>query len=167
MAIKRKKRKKSKSKLTMNSLSKITEASHKYLEEDNLRSSNEINVPKDRENVSPSNMNLDVGMPSELKIMNKSTKTIQSKNSENRRIVDRIKMNCCCICFWFCFARKKKNIQKILLDEGMNIIVENLDIINIFNKIYIANIIGQSLKKTENIFEMSETCKQKMQDLVK
>ena len=167
MAIKMKRKRKIKSKGTMNSLSRNTETSHKNLEEDNLRSPNEINIPNERENISPFNMDMNFGMPSELKNMNKETERIQNKNSENRRIIDRIKMNCCCIYFWFCFARKKKNIQNILLDEGMNVIVENLDIMNIFNKIYIADIIGQSLKKSENIFDMSDTCKQKLQDLVK
>ena len=151
----------------MNSLSRNTEMSHKNLEEDNITSPNKIYIPNERENISPFNMDMNLGMPSEVKNMNKETERIQNKNSENRRIIDRIKMNCCCIYFWFCFARKKKNIQNILLDEGMNVIVENLDIMNIFNKIYIADIIGQSLKKNENIFDMSDTCKQKLQDLVK
>ena len=167
MAIKMKRKRKIKSKGTMNSISRNTEASHKNLEEDNLRSPNEIYIPNERENISPFNMDMNLGMPSEVKNMNKETERIQNKNSENRRIIDRINMNCCCIYFWFCFARKKKNIQNILLDEGMNVIAENLDIMNIFNKIYIADIIGQSLKKNENIFDMSDTCKQKLQDLVK
>ena len=108
---------------------------------------------------------MDFRPPSEEKNVNKETERINSKDSENRRIIDRIKMNCFCIYFWFCFSRKRKNIQNILLDEGKNIIVENLDIMNLFNKIYIADKIGQSLKKTGNIVEMSDICKQKMQDL--
>ena len=70
-------------------------------------------------------------------------------------------MNCCCIYFWFCFARKKKNVQNILLDEGMDIIIENLDIMNIFRKIYNINKIEQSLKVNE-IINMSNKCKQKL-----
>ena len=73
---------------------------------------------------------------SNKKIENKETEEKNSNKGENSRIIDRIKMNFCCIYFWYCFARKKRNIQNILLDEGMEIIIENLDIINIFKKIY-------------------------------
>lgn len=87
--------------------------------------------------------------------------------SENRQIIDKIKMKCYCVYLWFCFARKKKNIENILLDEGMRVVVENLDIINIFKKIHDAELIGETLRKGENLFEMSDTCKQKMQALNK
>ena len=89
------------------------------------------------------------------------------RGGENRRIIDRIKMKCCCVYFWFCFARKKKNIQNILLDEGMRVIVEKLDIINIFKKIYSTEFIEKSLKIKGNVFEMSDTCKQKMKLYIK
>ena len=44
----------------------------------------------------------------------------------------------------------------------MDIIVENLDIMNIFKKIYSVNMIEESMKKSEDILEMSETCKIKL-----
>ena len=76
-------------------------------------------------------------------------------------------MKCCCIYFWFCFARKKKNIDNILLDEGMNIVVEKLDIINVFKKIHSADLIEQTLKRNGDLLEMSDTCKQKIHSLDK
>ena len=104
--------------------------------------------------------NMANSMASEGKIVYKES----DKSSENRRIIDRIKMNCCCIYFWFCFSRKKKNVQNILLDEGMDIIVENLDIMNIFRKIYNMNKVEQSLK-CNGILDMSDQCKLKLKDL--
>ena len=71
--------------------------------------------------------------------------------SENRQIIDKIKMKCYCVYLWFCFKRKKKNIENILLDEGMRVVVENLDIINIFKKIHDAELIGETLRKGENL----------------
>ena len=96
---------------------------------------------------------------SNKKIENKETEEKNSNKGENSRIIDRIKMNFCCIYFWYCFARKKRNIQNILLDEGMEIIIENLDIMNIFKKIYAISTIEEFLKSTENIINMSNRCK--------
>ena len=73
-------------------------------------------------------------------------------------------MNCCCVYFWFCFARKKKNIQNILLDEGIDIIVENLDIMNVFKRIYNFKKIEQSLKVNE-IIGISDKCNIKLSEL--
>jgi len=98
-------------------------------------------------------------MQSEIKMVdNKET----DKGYDNRGIIDRIKMKCCCVYFWFCFARKKKNIQNVLLDEGMRLIEEKLDIINIFKKTYSIESIEKTLKIKENALEMSDTCKQKL-----
>ena len=84
-----------------------------------------------------------INMQSEIKMAdNKET----DRGYEDRRIIDRIKMRCCCVYFWLCFARKKKNIQNVLLDEGMKIIKEKLDIINIFKKIYSIEFIEKTLK---------------------
>lgn len=88
-----------------------------------------------------------------------------AKNGENRRIIERIKMKCYCVYLWFCFARKKKTIENILLDEGMRLVVEKLDIINIFKRIHDADFIEEALKKGDNLFEMSDTCKQKLHSL--
>ena len=99
----------------------------------------------------------------DMKLSNEKTvnKEIEKNKDqgENRRIIDRIHMNCCCIYFWFCFARKKKNIQNILLDEGMDIIVQNLDIMNIFKKIYGMNAVEESLKINDQFIKMSDKCK--------
>ncbi len=54
-----------------------------------------------------------------------------------RNIIPHIKLNKCCIYFCFCFARKKNNLHNILLDEGMKVVTEKLDILNIFKKLII------------------------------
>ena len=128
---------------------------NKNLEEDNLKNQNENNIYNNQNNVYISNIK------SEDKIVNKEIE----RKGEGRKIIDRIKLNCCCIYFWFCFARKKKNIQNILLDEGMDIIIENLDIMNIFKKIYNMNMIENSLKSNGNSWNMSDNCKIKLQEL--
>ena len=157
LTLKRKKKKKVKSKNLMGSPTEQKIITNKNtIEEDNLKgidSNNNIYNKDKNANLVNENM-----VQSEVKMVEKET----DRGGENRRIIDRIKMKCCCVYFWFCFARKKKNIQNVLLDEGMRVIVEKLDIINIFKKIYSTEFIEQSLKIKGNMFEMSDTCKQKM-----
>ena len=92
-----------------------------------------------------------------------SNESVRSK----RNIISNIKLNKCCIYFWFCFARKKNNIQNILLDEGMKVVTEKLDILNIFKILHKAEIIQESFKNKDDNFEMSDACKQKLQVLSK
>ena len=154
LTLRRKKKKKIKSKNTMGSQGAQNIISKNTIEEDILKSTNNIyNKDKIRYSANIENM-----MQSEVKMVNKETE----KGCQNRRIIDRIKMNFCCVYFWFCFSRKKKNIQNVLLDEGMRVIVEKLDIINIFKKIYSTEFIEKTLKIKGNMLEMSDTCKQKI-----
>ena len=155
--IKTKKRKKIKKKLTkVSTLSKTNECINKNLEEDQLKNQDDINI-FNNSNRKDVNNKYDYGMPSENKFVNKETQS----NKNNRQIIDRIKMNCCCIYFWFCFSRKKKNIQNALMDEGMDLVVETLDIMNVFKKIYNLNNMEETLKDNY----MSENCKMKIDSL--
>jgi len=78
------------------------------------------------------------------KFENKEEKKETGWCHHERKIIDKIKINkkrtCCC----FLCTRKKRNIQNILLDEGMRIITEKLDILNMFKKMF------RDEKKQEN-----------------
>ena len=153
LTLKRKKKKKIKSKNTIGS--SIPQNINK-IEEENLKGT-DMNYINNKDKMTNTG-NIENMIQSEIKMVNKET----DRGCEDRRIIDRIKMKCCCIYFWFCFARKKKNIQNVLLDEGMRVIVEKLDIINIFKKIYSTEFIEKYLKIKGNMLEMSDKCKQKM-----
>ena len=90
----------------------------------------------------------------------------QEDNNENTKenIINKIKINRVCIYLCFCFTRKKKMVQNFLLDEGMNIISEKLDIFNIFKKMYKYE---ESVEKEMNskIIEMSNECKLKLNSI--
>jgi hypothetical protein len=78
------------------------------------------------------------------------------------KIVNKIKINKTCLYFCFFIARKRKNLDNLLLDEGINIIYEKLDVLNVFDKIYK---VDQTLEKVEEneLFEvMSNECKIKL-----
>ena len=58
------------------------------------------------------------------------------KEKDEQKLITKIKINRFDICFFLLCIKKRKKMEKILIDEGMNIIVKKLDIINIFNNIY-------------------------------
>ena len=64
----------------------------------------------------------------------------------------------------FCCVRKRKIIQNILLNEGMNIISEKLDIFNIFDKLFKDEKIQEKLLKNE-VIQMSDECKINIQSI--
>ena len=76
-------------------------------------------------------------------------------------IINKIKINKCCIYFCFLCVRKRKNMENILLDEGMRIIIEKLDIINIFKSLYRDDM---GLKE-EKVIIMSNNCIKRLNEI--
>ena len=71
-------------------------------------------------------------------------------------------MNKICLYLCFCCARKRKNVQNILLDEGMKVIKENLDLLNIFQKI---SKMKENDEIKEQMIDMSQECKYNLQSI--
>ena len=59
------------------------------------------------------------------------------KDNKNDKIIERIKFNLLYTYFCFLCLRRKKNFQNDLLDKGMKLVYQKLDIFNIFKKLYI------------------------------
>ena len=97
----------------------------------------------------------------------KETNKEQIAGIDKKGFIKRIRINKCYAFLCFLFARKRKNIQNILLDEGMKIITEKLDIINVFKKIYRDEKLQTKIETNEEIIEMSENCKKNLHDLFK
>ena len=66
---------------------------------------------------------------------------------------------------YICFlcTRKRKKIKNILMDEGMNMFSEKLDVINIFSKLMKIEDFENLSHKKKSI-EMSDECKKRLQD---
>jgi hypothetical protein len=93
---------------------------------------------------------------------NKCNTNIKDGNNQSKEnIISKIKIKRALIYCGFLFVRKRKTVENILLDEGMNIIKEKLDIFNIFDKVYRSEKIHEKLIKQE-IFEMSDECKKNL-----
>jgi hypothetical protein len=97
----------------------------------------------------------------------KETNKEQIIGIERKGLIKRIKVNRFYASLCFLCARKRKNIQNILLDEGMKIIIEKLDIINVFKKLYRDEKLQSKIETKEEIIEMSEDCKKNLHDLFK
>ena len=65
-------------------------------------------------------------------------------------IIDKLVIDKCYS--YFCFCKKKKPLSNILLNEGMKIIIENLDVQNLFKAVY-------KREEIKDPIEMSEECK--------
>ena len=56
-----------------------------------------------------------------------NTKNASKNNYDSNGIINSIDLNIFCVHFGFCFVRKKRNLQNILLNESMKLISEKLD----------------------------------------
>ena len=67
---------------------------------------------------------------------------------------------------YLCFlcVRRRKIIQNILLDEGINIISNKLDIFNIFHELYRNEKLNDKIWKNEDI-KMPDECKARLQTI--
>ena len=88
------------------------------------------------------------------------------RDNKSRRIIKKIKYNPFCTYFCFLCVRKRKNIPNTLVKEGMNIIVEQLDILNLFRKLLKDEKIQETFSKDEVII-MSDNCKFNIQEIMK
>ena len=99
-------------------------------------------------------------IPDDADLDNKKTVFENSKvdSSYNEKsLVKKIRMNRACIYLWFCFVRRRRITENVLLNEGMDLISKRLDIFNIFEKIYKAEQRNEPL--TNKVFSMSNECK--------
>ena len=110
---------------------------------------------------SKSNNNIDIdsikkGSDNE-KVKNRE---ILEKEKNDSNYLNKVRLNRACVYLWFCFVRRRKIMQNILLDEGMDLISQRLDIFNIFEKIYKAELRNE--KVTNKIISMSDECKTRL-----
>ena len=87
------------------------------------------------------------------------------RNSQLRRIIKKVKLNKACLYLCFCCVRKRKNVENALIDEGMKINTEKLDLMNLFKILYKEEILHAYMDQKFEVIEMSEECKLKLQNL--
>ena len=96
----------------------------------------------------------------EVDLDNRKTINDNSKvesSYDEKRLVKKVRMNRACIYICFCFVRRRKIMENVMLNEGMALISKRLDIFNIFEKIYKAEQRNEPL--TNKVFPMTNECK--------
>ena len=89
-------------------------------------------------------------------------------SNENKNFkIDKIKINKAYMYLCFLCVRKRQNIENVLLDEGKRLIVENLDIINIFKRLYKDKEKEKDIATKEQIIKMSDICKNRLEKIYK
>lgn len=74
-----------------------------------------------------------------LNLVAENTNNDNTENNNNKHLIKKIKHNKCFLYFCcLCFSHRK-NKEKIIMDKGMDIIKQNLDIISIFKNMYHGN----------------------------
>jgi len=80
-------------------------------------------------------------------------------------IINKISLNKFLVHIFFCCIRIPKNMKNLLLDEGMKVIMEQLEIFNLFIKLYKEEKIQRNIDHKEYIIEMSKDFKKKYKEL--
>ena len=94
----------------------------------------------------------------------KNNNKVSVEKSQN--VIKKIKLNKLYIHLGFCFVRNIDNINNILFDEGMRIITERLDILNIFRQLFIKSEREQQLKEDIIKDKMSDECKKNIDKII-
>ena len=82
-------------------------------------------------------------------------------NSSDRELKSIYINNWLICCFWC--SNRKKNVNKILIEEGSKLITERLDILNMFSQLYIIELMQKKLGVEAKGMNMSENCKNNLQ----
>ena len=99
------------------------------------------------------------------KIRNKESDKFKLEKKEefdNKNVIKKIKLDKFFVHCGFCCIRNISNVNNILLNEGMKIIIEQLDIFNIFIVLYETMRKEQELKKQVISLKMSDECKKNL-----
>ena len=120
-------------------------------ENEEIKSRNNIknNLKEENEMIKNSNFNF-------------NEKIIET-GKESRKKISKLTFTKVDLYLCFLCTRKRKKIQNVLIDEGMNMFSEKLDVINIFSKLMKIEDF-ENLARKEKTIEMSDECKKRLQD---
>ena len=98
----------------------------------------------------------------DIEVINKKRNNKRNKrdNHDEENIISKVRLNRACIYLWFCFVRRRRIRDNILLDEGMDLISRRLDIFNLFEKMNIAEQSNEPL--LNRAYSMSDDGKRRL-----
>ena len=89
---------------------------------------------------------------------------LKKDNSKDTGIITRIELNQ--FKPKFCYKQKREHFEKILLEEGMKIILKKLDVQNLFKKIYKDDPNIDEKNAESEYIEMSNNCKKELRNVL-
>ena len=92
-------------------------------------------------------------------IDNNQFEMTEERMEESQNMVKKIEVNKFFVHCGFCCVRSVSNMNNTLLDEGMKLIMEHLDVFNIFRKLYIGAKTQKEIKEKAIMVEMTDECK--------
>ena len=99
------------------------------------------------------------------KQLQKSEDLVKEKNNSNE--INYIQLNQYLIYLGFCFVRKIKNVNNVLLNEGMSIIKEKLDIFSLFRNTILNESIHKKFNCEHEEILFSDECSKNLKNLEK
>ena len=96
-----------------------------------------------------------------------SKKKKNDKNIEPNWSIDEITLKDLLISKFYCCSKNRTNVYKLILDESMKIIMEKLDILNIFRNQYFIEYFINDLKKNLNKMIMSKELSNELSEITK
>ena len=91
----------------------------------------------------------------------------EDKDSEQNWVIYKITLKDLLISKFYCCSKKRKNVYDLLLKESMKIIMEKLDIFNIFRNQYFIEYLINDSKKNFNEMKMSKELLNDLSEIVK
>ena len=108
----------------------------------------------------------DNNSPNEIEITDNINNETEKKEENKRKIIDKIEFSRVDKYLCFICLRKRKTMQNFLIDEGMRLVSQYLDVINLFKKSFRETLLIEKIKE-ENVIEMSDECKENVQKVYK
>ena len=96
-----------------------------------------------------------------------SKKKKNDKNIEPNWSIDEITLKDLLISKFYCCSKNRTNVYRLILDESMKIIMEKLDILNIFRNQYFIEYFINDLKKNLNKMIMSKELSNELSEITK
>ena len=118
------------------------------------KSENILNI-HNKENNTMKNSFKDMNKNSEENILNVPKKLKVDKDN-TKLIIDYIHLKNIFVALFYCFKIKRKNIYNVLLNESLNLVMEKLDIFNIFRNMCSSEYSNEELYNNIDIIKMSK-----------
>ena len=156
--------------IDISNITKMNNESLLIIKSQNRNNGNSLSIEKEENKNNIKNIDENYSKKNKIRFYSKSDKKIISSLMENENgdkktiLISEIKINRTCLYICFFYVRKRKNLQNVLLNEGMKLIFEKLDLLNIFRTVYRDEKIHLKIKN-DDLIKMSNNCRKNLEGI--